>query len=92
VQDDRAVGGAGVLFGMQHNGWDHARRHGKVSERSEHSGVNGQLKSFFGMFRNPPAHTPRATAEWTISEADTLDYFSWLFLLHRRLDKAIVNH
>jgi len=61
------------------------------SEHSEHSGFANQLKGVFGMFRNPPAHTPRATAEWTISEADTLDYFSWLSLLHRRLDKAVVN-
>jgi uncharacterized protein (TIGR02391 family) len=61
------------------------------SERSEHSGFANNLRGVFGTFRNPPAHAPRATAEWTISEADALDYFSWLALLHRRLDKAVVN-
>jgi uncharacterized protein (TIGR02391 family) len=60
------------------------------SERSEHGGFANNLRGVFGAFRNPPAHTPRATAEWTISEADALDYFSWLSLLHRRLDKAVV--
>ena len=61
-----------------------------LSDKSEHSGFANQLRGVFGAFRNPPAHTPRATGDWTICEADALDYFSWLSLLHRRLDKAVV--
>jgi uncharacterized protein (TIGR02391 family) len=61
-----------------------------LSDKSEHSGFANHLRGVFGAFRNPPAHTPRATGDWTISEADALDYFSWLSLLHRRLDKALV--
>jgi len=61
-----------------------------VSDKSEHSGFANHLRGVFGAFRNHPAHTPRATGDWTICEADALDYFSWLSLLHRRLDKAVV--
>jgi len=52
--------------------------------------VNGLLKGVFGTFRNPPAHTPRAAASWTITEPDALDLFSTLSLIHRRLDRAVV--
>ena|SRR6266545_1823305 len=54
------------------------------------SAVNGLLKGVFGTFRNPPAHTPRAAASWTITEPDALDLFSTLSLIHRRLDRAVV--
>ncbi len=43
------------------------------------------------MFRNPPAHTPRATAGWALTEPDALDLFSPLSLIHRRLDDAQVT-
>jgi uncharacterized protein (TIGR02391 family) len=61
------------------------------SETSEHRGFANLLKGVFGTFRNPPAHTPRATAGWSISEPDTLDLFSTLSLLHRRLDNAAIT-
>jgi uncharacterized protein (TIGR02391 family) len=58
------------------------------SEDSEHRGFANLLHGIFGTFRNPPAHAPRATQEWTITEADALDLFSMLSYLHRRLDGA----
>jgi uncharacterized protein (TIGR02391 family) len=61
------------------------------SDFSEHRGFGNLLKGVFGTFRNPPAHTPRATGDWAISEADALDLFSMLSLLHRRLDGASVT-
>jgi uncharacterized protein (TIGR02391 family) len=61
------------------------------SETSEHRGFANLLKGVFGRFRNPPAHAPRATAAWSISEPDALDLFSMLSLLHRRLDRAMVT-
>lgn len=61
------------------------------SEISEHKGFANLLKGVFGTFRNPPAHTPRATAGWTIPEPDALDLFSTLSLLHRRLDNATIT-
>lgn len=62
-----------------------------LSDKSEHTGFANLLKGVFGTFRNPPAHTPRATADWTISEADALDLFSFLSFMHRRLDEAVVT-
>jgi uncharacterized protein (TIGR02391 family) len=61
------------------------------SDRSEHSGFANLLRGVFGTFRNPPAHSARATADWTITEADTLDLFSLLSFVHRRLDKAVLD-
>jgi uncharacterized protein (TIGR02391 family) len=61
------------------------------SDRSEHGGFANLLRGVFGTFRNPPAHTPRASADWTISETDALDLFSMLSFLHRRLDMAVVS-
>lgn len=61
------------------------------SDRSEHTGFGNLLRGVFGTFRNPPAHAPRALADWTVSEPDALDLFSTLSFLHRRLDKAVVN-
>lgn len=58
------------------------------SEESEHRGFANLLHGIFGTFRNPPAHAPRATQEWTIAESDALDLFSMLSYLHRRLDGA----
>ncbi len=61
------------------------------TDRSEHAGFANLLRGVFGTFRNPPAHTARATADWTITEGDTLDLFSLLSFVHRRLDKAVVG-
>jgi uncharacterized protein (TIGR02391 family) len=62
-----------------------------VSEISEHRGFANLVKGIFGTFRNPPAHTPRATAGWALTEPDALDLFSMLSLVHRRLDAANVR-
>ncbi|RKN51258.1 TIGR02391 family protein [Micromonospora endolithica] len=61
------------------------------SEVSEHSGFANLLRGIFGTFRNPPAHTPRATAGWILTEPDVLDLFSMLSLVHRRLDVSNVR-
>jgi uncharacterized protein (TIGR02391 family) len=58
------------------------------SDQSEHRGFANLLHGIFGTFRNPPAHGPRATQEWSITETDALDLFSMLSYLHRRLDGA----
>jgi len=57
------------------------------SEVSEHNGFANLLRGIFGTFRNPPAHAPRATDEWAITEPDALDLFSMLSYAHRRLDR-----
>ena len=41
-----------------------------ITDRSEHLGFANLLRGVFGTFRNPPAHTPRAAADWTITEPD----------------------
>lgn len=56
------------------------------TERSEQNGLVNLTKGVFGMFRNVTAHVPRVT--WTINEADALDIFTTLSLIHRRLDSA----
>ncbi|MFD6563086.1 TIGR02391 family protein [Micromonospora profundi] len=61
------------------------------SQTSEHRGFANLLKGTFGMFRNPPAHMPRATTGWALTEPDALDLFSLLSLIHRRLDNAQVQ-
>lgn len=58
------------------------------TEVSEHNGFANLLRGIFGTFRNPPAHTPRATEEWAITEPDALDLFSMLSYAHRRLDSV----
>jgi uncharacterized protein (TIGR02391 family) len=61
------------------------------SDKSEQKGFASLLRGVYGTFRNPPAHAPRITADWSISEADALDLFSMLSLFHRRLDTATVT-
>lgn len=62
-----------------------------AADRSEHAGLASLLRGILGTFRNPAAHAPQATAEWTITEADALDLFSTLSFIHRRLDHAIAQ-
>lgn len=62
-----------------------------ITDRTEHSGFANLLRGVFGTFRNPPAHAPRASNDWTISEADALDLFSLLSFVHRRLGNAVVE-
>jgi len=57
-----------------------------VAETSEQKGFANLLKGLFGTFRNPPAHTPRATTTWKLTEPDVLDLFCMLSFVHRRLD------
>ena len=59
------------------------------TERSEQNGLANLAKGVFGMFRNVTAHVPRIT--WPINEADALDIFTTLSLIHRRLDSAQIN-
>jgi len=40
---------------------------------SEQNGFATLVKGLFGTFRNPPAHTARASGEWELTEADALD-------------------
>src|SRR5262249_27778485 len=65
--------------------------HVTLTDRSEHAGFANLLRGVFGTFRNPPAHTPRAAGDWSISEADALDLFSLLSFVHRRLDNAVAQ-
>ena len=60
--------------------------HQTVTETSEQKGFGNLLKGLFGTFRNPPAHTPRATTTWKLTEHDVLDLFCMLSFVHRRLD------
>jgi uncharacterized protein (TIGR02391 family) len=61
------------------------------TDQSEHKGFANLIRGIFGTFRNPPAHATRAAAEWIITEADALDLFCTLSLIHRRLDNAAVR-
>jgi uncharacterized protein (TIGR02391 family) len=54
-----------------------------ITDRSEHPGFANLLHGVLGTFRNPPTHTPRAAADWTITEADALDLFSFSHSLTR---------
>jgi hypothetical protein len=56
-------------------------------------GVSDRLRQMTGLTTDggEPAHTPRATAGWALTEPDALDLFSLLSLVHRRLDGAQVT-
>ncbi|MEV6842844.1 TIGR02391 family protein [Actinoplanes sp. NPDC051411] len=58
------------------------------SDQSEQRGFVNLVKGIFGTFRNPAAHTTRASLLWNPTEADTLDLFSMLSFVHRCLDQA----
>ena len=60
------------------------------SDWSEQKGFANLVKGIFGTFRNPAAHTTRASRLWNPTEADTLDLFSTLSFVHRCLDQARV--
>ena len=53
------------------------------TEKSEHTGFASLLKGCFAALRNPRAHQPRIL--WK-DEEDTVDYFTLISLLHRKLD------
>ena len=56
------------------------------TEKSEHTGFATLLKGCFAALRNPRAHRPRVL--WK-DEDDTVDYFTLISLLHRKLDDCI---
>jgi len=56
------------------------------TERSEHTGFATLLKGCFAAVRNPRAHQPRVL--WK-DEDDTVDYFTLISLLHRKLDDCV---
>lgn len=56
------------------------------TERSEHTGFATLLKGCFAAVRNPRAHHPRVL--WK-DEDDTVDYFTLISLLHRKLDDCV---
>jgi uncharacterized protein (TIGR02391 family) len=60
------------------------------SDWSEQKGFANLVKGIFGTFRNPAAHTTRASRLWNPTEADTLDLFSMLSFVHRCLDQTRV--
>ncbi len=59
------------------------------SERNEHLGLLYLLKGLFMAFRNPTAHEPKIY--WPINEQDALDLLSFISLLHRRLNDAVLT-
>ena len=58
------------------------------TEKSEHTGFATLLKGCFAALRNPRAHRPRIL--WK-DEDDTIDYFTLISLLHRKLDDCILT-
>ena len=56
------------------------------TEKSEHTGFATLLKGCFAALRNPRAHRPRIL--WK-DEDDTIDYFTLISLLHRKLDDCV---
>ena len=56
------------------------------TEKSEHTGFATLLKGCFAALRNPRAHRPRIL--WK-DEDDTVDYFTLISLLHRKLDDCV---
>ena len=55
------------------------------TERSEHKGFATLLKGCFAAIRNPLAHQPKIL--WQ-GEDDAADYFTFISLLHRKLDDS----
>ena len=58
------------------------------TEKSEHTGFATLLKGCFAALRNPRAHRPRIL--WK-DEDDTVDYFTLISLLHRKLDDCVLT-
>ena len=58
------------------------------TEKSEHIGFATLLKGCFAALRNPRAHRPRIL--WK-DEDDTIDYFTLISLLHRKLDDCVLT-
>ena len=58
------------------------------TEKSEHTGFATLLKGCFAALRNPRAHRPRIL--WK-DEDDTIDYFTLISLLHRKLDDCVLT-
>ena len=56
------------------------------SEKSEQRGFAQLVRGYFGMFRNPTAHTARI--HWAMGKEDAEDLLSATSMIHRRLDAA----
>lgn len=56
------------------------------SEKSEQRGFAQLVRGYFGMFRNPTAHTARI--HWSMGKEDAEDLLSAVSMIHRRLDAA----
>jgi uncharacterized protein (TIGR02391 family) len=59
------------------------------TERDEQRGFANLCKGFLGMFRNPVAHDPRITR--TVGDDELLELLMVVSMVHRRLDKAVVQ-
>jgi uncharacterized protein (TIGR02391 family) len=60
------------------------------TERSEQTGLMNLCIGMFGTFRNVTAHG--AKLHWEVTENDALDLLTLVSMLHRRVDKAVLNH
>jgi len=54
------------------------------TELSEQKGFSNILIGIFGAIRNPTAHAPKIS--WYMTEQDSLDIFSMISFIHRKLD------
>ena len=56
------------------------------SDQNEQKGFSNMVIGLFGAIRNPIAHAPKI--EWEMSEQDSLDIFSMVSFIHRKLDST----
>lgn len=59
------------------------------TDQSEQSGFASIAKGIMGLYRNPPAHRPRQERE--VTDAELLEAFAVISMIHRRLDTAEVR-
>lgn len=59
------------------------------TNESEQSGFASIAKGIIALYRNPPAHVPRRERE--ITDAELLEAFAVISMIHRRLDSASVR-
>ena len=57
------------------------------TEKSEHKGLAQLFKGCYAAIRNPLAHGPKIL--WQ-GEADAVDYLTFISMLHRKLDQAVI--
>ena len=59
------------------------------TDTSEQNGFANIAKGIIGLYRNPPAHIPRRDRE--VTDAELLEAFAVISMIHRRLDHAVVR-